>query len=73
MALLCVGLLLNTTSMVLTRSLHASGHFSANSIDFVRGFCVGLGITLEIAAIMAMLPAVRAKRRRSDPPIPPRA
>lgn len=72
MTLVVVGLLLNTTSLLLMRSVHATHLFSAGDLDFLRGIAVGLGIALEIGGIVVMVPAARAKQRSHDDSTPPR-
>ncbi|MFP5237737.1 MAG: hypothetical protein ACLGSD_17715 [Acidobacteriota bacterium] len=62
MALIVVGVCLNPILAVSMRNLHFV-HMGHDMADFWRGFMIGLGITLEIAGIMVMLPAVAAARR----------
>lgn len=64
MALLVLGLCLNPILLVSTRNLHLA-HMGPDMADFWRGFMVGLGIVLEIAGIVVMLPAVIAGKRGS--------
>lgn len=63
MALIVLGICLNPILLVSTRNLHIA-HIGPDMADFWRGFLVGLGIVLEIAGIVAMLPAVIAGKRR---------
>ena len=63
MALVVLGLCLNPILFVATRNLHLP-HMGADAADFWRGFMVGVGIALEIAGILVMLPAVVASKRQ---------
>lgn len=73
MLLVCTGLLLNVTSQGLIQHLYASVHWSTDTVDFVRGLCIGVGIALEIGGMLVMAPAARAKWRRSDASLPPQS
>ena len=73
MLLAGIGLLLNVTSQGLIQHLQGTAHLSPNTVDFLRGFCIGLGILLEIAGIIAMLPAIRAKRGGGGTTMPPQS
>ena len=62
MAFLVVGLLFNPILLVATRSLHIAS-LGSGATDFLRGFMIGIGIALEIAAIVIMVPAAMANKR----------
>ena len=63
MALIVLGLCLNPILAVSTRNLHFA-QMGPDMADFWRGFMIGLGIALEIAGIVVMLPAAVAGKRR---------
>lgn len=73
MLLVCAGMLLNVTAQGFIQHVHGSAHWSTGRVDFVRGFCIGLGIALEIGGMLVMAPTARAKWRRSDASVPPQS
>ncbi len=71
MLLVCAGLLLSVTSQGLIQHLYGTAHLSTNTVDFIRGFCIGLGIMMEIAGLIVMLLAARERRRGGNGSLPP--
>jgi len=59
--LLSAGLLVVSCGIVWQPAFAPLFHLSTGPSDFVHGFCFGLGLTLEIAAV-AMLARIRAAR-----------
>ena len=68
MSLIVCGLSLNSISLLLTRMAHSLLHLGVETIDFLHGFFIGIGISLEIAGLVVMLLAVRAARQRDRAP-----
>lgn len=62
--LLSAGLLVSTCGVAWQHAFAPLFHFSAGPNDFVRGFCIGLGLTLEIIAVV-MLARINARRSKS--------
>ena len=56
-----VGLLMVTCGATWQRALGPALHLSVAQNDFFHGFCIGLGLSLEVAAVvvLARLAAVR--------------
>lgn len=64
LSLVVCGLLLITTSTLLTHLHLASSTQSLQMRDFLHGFIIGMGIALEIAGLIVMLPAALAAREQ---------
>lgn len=60
MTFVVVGLVMTVLSLVLPRMVAA--HPGSDSLDFARGFLVGLGIVLEIAGVVSLSVAARARK-----------
>jgi F0F1-type ATP synthase membrane subunit c/vacuolar-type H+-ATPase subunit K len=66
MRMLAIGLLLVSCGIAWQHVFAPLLHLSADQDDFFRGLCMGLGITLEIMALV-VLARIRANHQCSDP------
>jgi hypothetical protein len=64
--LLSVGLFSLSCGVAWQHTFGPMLHFSADRNDFFHGFCIGLGLTLEIAALF-LLGRIIAIRSKSTP------
>ena len=64
--LLSVGLLLLSCGIAWQHTFGPILHFSPDQSDFFHGFCIGLGLALEIAALF-LLGLIIAIRSKSSP------
>jgi hypothetical protein len=62
--LLSAGLLVLSCGIAWQNAFTPHVHLSTNANDFFQGFCVGLGLTLEIIALV-MLGRISASRLKS--------
>ena len=61
LALLVVGLLMITCSTAWQHVFAPILHLSPEMNDFARGFCIGLGLTLEVCALPLLVWSARNK------------
>ncbi|MGA2649018.1 MAG: hypothetical protein ABSF28_00780 [Terracidiphilus sp.] len=55
LSILVVGLMLTTCAGPLRQGFASAFHLTLNQADFANGFFMGLGLTLEIAALCLLL------------------
>ena len=62
--LLSIGLLVLSCGVAWQHAFAPFFHLSAGPNDFIHGFCMGLGLTLEVIALVML---ARISRDRSQP------
>ena len=69
MMLVTTGLFLVASGLLWPRITVLHGSMSANGVDFIQGFAVGIGIACEVMGISGML---AGWMRKNDPSVTPR-
>ncbi|MGA3049904.1 MAG: hypothetical protein ABSD67_25090 [Terracidiphilus sp.] len=65
LSILIVGLMLATCAGSFGQALASAFHLTLNQADFANGFFIGLGLTLEIGALILLCTCLPCRRHTS--------
>ena len=65
LSILVVGLMLTTCAGPLRQGFASAFHLTLNQADFANGFFIGLGLTLEIGALILLCTCLPCRRHTS--------